>query len=177
MKYFLLLTLLFVSVAASVDEVADVCDGMGCVSSYNAHCSLRFDSELQKIILKKEKLLCKDNFQIQKNDLLISFCRSSIDSLCTQKKNGNEIFVCQNSGMRILESRFYKDSDSLSKNLLFDLAMKGEFNVMKNGKSAKNAYYVEKYKLFCQEGGQAGEMIFLDKENWLLLRRNYLLWF
>ena len=176
MKYFLLLTLLFVSVAVSKEGIADVCDGMGCVSSCNEHCSLRFDSESQKIVLKKEKLLCKDKFQIQINGLLISFCRSNIDSLCTLNKN-NKIFVCQNSGAQILESRFYKESDSLSKNLLFDLAMKGEFSVMKNGKSVKNVYYVEKYKLLCQEGGQAEEMIFLDKENWLLLRRNYLLWF
>lgn len=177
MRYFVLLILLFVSVAASEDDVADVCNGMGCVSSYSAQCNLRFDSELQKIFLKKENLLCKEKFQIRKKNMLISFCRSSIDSLCTRNKMGNKIFVCRSSGMQILESQFYKNGDSLSQNLLFELAMKGEFNVMKNGELATNAYYVEKYKLLCQEGGQAGEIIFLDKENWLLFRRNYLLWY
>lgn len=175
-KYVVILLFLFISVAASEDEVADVCNGMGCTSSYHPSCSLYFDSELQKIILKKNNLLCKDKFQIQKKDLIISFCRSSIDSLCARNKKADKLFICQNPGMQISESRFYKDSDSLSQHLLFELALNGEFNVIKNGKQSGNAYYVKQYSLFCQIGGQRGEMIFLDKENWLLFRNNHWLW-
>ncbi len=177
MRYVVLFVFLFISVAISNEKIADVCNGMGCVSSNFANCDLYFDGELQKIVLKKENRLCKDKFIIQKKNLLISFCRSSIDSICARNKMNDKLFVCQNRETHILESAFYEKSDSVSQNLLFELALKGKFSVIKDDKSVDNAYYAKKYSLYCQVGGQRGEMIFLDNENWLLSRKNYWLWF
>ena len=177
MRYVVFFVSLFISVAISNENITDVCNGMGCVSSNFANCDLYFDGELQKIVLKRENFFCKDKFHIQKKNLLISFCRSSIDSICARNKMNDKLFVCQNGKTHILESEFYEKSDSISQNLLFELALKGQFSVIKGGKPADSAYYVKKYSLFCQVGGQRGEMIFLDDENWLLFRRNYWLWF
>ena len=86
-------------------------------------------------------------------------------------------YIYLNVDKRMPEWQFYKESDSISKELLFDLALKGTIRVKIKNVDVDCIYYVEKYNLHCGEaGGQGGEMIFYDNDNWLLFGKNYSIW-
>lgn len=157
---------------------ADVCDGMGCLS-YNRHyCKLVFEKTPQVIMVNKKERLCEKKFQIRKKGAVVSFCASKIDSVCNLYRDANKTspYICLNVDKRMPEWQFYKESDSISREYLFDLALKGSIGVKIKNVDVDSIYYVEKYNLHCEGGGQGGEMIFYDNDNWLLFRKNYRIW-
>lgn len=156
---------------------ADVCDGMGCVSNNYDNCKFVVDEPLRVIALKKENFLCLKIFQIRKKNVVISFCSEKIDSLCGKYSNSPaKPYVCQNNEANLLERSFLK-KDKESQTILFEMALEGNFVVKKGDVLNKKVYYARKYHLYCEYGGQGGEMIFLDENNWLLFKDNYSIWY
>ncbi len=182
------LTLFFIPFSILADEVvvvhdpyqlyADVCNGMGCVSNNYDNCKFVIDDRLRVIVLKEENFLCLKTFQIRKSGIVISFCSEKIDSLCEKKHSTSfaKSYVCQNKEARLPEWSFLK-KDKESQTILFEMALEGNFVVKKGGVLNKKVYYARKYHLYCEHGGQGGEMIFLDENNWLLFRDNYTIWY
>ncbi len=175
------IVLLFFSCATSADGFfdiyADVCDGMGCVSNNYDNCKFVIDNPLREITLKEENFLCLKVFRIRKNDVVISFCSEKIDSLCKKHSNSSaKVYVCQNKEAYLSERSFLK-KDKESQAILFEMALEGNFVVKKGDALSKKVYYARKYHLYCEHGGQGGEMIFLDENNWLLFRDNYTIWY
>ena len=154
---------------------ADVCDGMGCHSYNMPECRLKFVEPPQTIMMKKESS-CEKEFQIRKKGAVISFCTSKIDSVCNLRRDANKPFVCLNNDKHMPEWFFYKNGDSSSREILFDLALKGLLKVKIGNDYVDRIYYTKKYKFYCDGGGQGGEMIFYDNDHWLLFRKNYAIW-
>lgn len=175
-KCFLMLFLLFASVSASEIE-ADACGGMGCLTNNKHSCQLRIDEPAQKIDLQRSERSCDNLFQIRKKGTIISFCSSRLDSICTLKSLKKKAFVCENPNSKLQEWTFFKKADSFSQEILFDLALKGLFQVKTNGVFLDSVLYLKKYHLFCKHGGQTGEMIIGDESNWLLFRNTGTIWY
>lgn len=185
MKFFLLI--LFFSLYAYGEEnlqllqedgllYADACNGEGCLTFNATQCKLTHDKGLKIITPQKNYGACKEYFQIDKDSIKLVFCRHDIDSLCKQKKQRDSTFICMALEKNIPEWYLYADGDSSSLNILFDLATNGKIVVNKKGKFIKTIYYSKHYLCIDKDGGQSGELIFIDDFNWILLRRTYPIW-